>query len=107
MCDNPTSVELHGFSGASMDAYSAVVYVRTTDCSGNVCVRLLCSKTKVAPVKVLTVPRLELCGALALACLMKQVYQILLLVNFNYFSGVIRRLFYAGYAQKLIDSKFL
>lgn len=72
-CDNPTNIEIHGFSDASMEAYSAVVYVRSLDVLGNVCVRLLCSKTKVAPVKVLTIPRLELCGALILARLVKRI----------------------------------
>lgn len=72
-CENAVNVEIHGFSDASINAYSAVIYVRTTDPDGRVCVRLLCAKTKVAPVKVLTVPRLELCGALTLARLMKQV----------------------------------
>lgn len=55
--------ELHTFSDASQDAYAAVVYVRTTDLDGNVTIRLVQSKTKVAPIKRLSIPRLELCGA--------------------------------------------
>nr|CAI5850228.1 unnamed protein product [Callosobruchus analis] len=70
---DPVDIEFHGFSDASLQAYSAVVYVRTTDCVGKTWVQLLCAKTKVAPVKALTIPRLELCGALILARLMKQV----------------------------------
>nr|CAI5839869.1 unnamed protein product [Callosobruchus analis] len=73
MCQDPVDIEFHGFSDASLQAYSAVVYVRTTDCIGKTWVQLLCAKTKVAPVKALTIPRLELCGALILARLMKQV----------------------------------
>ena len=58
------TMQLHGFSDASEAAYSAVVYLRAdshTSC------RLVMSKTKVAPVKTLTIPRLELCGASLLA----------------------------------------
>ncbi|KAI5647026.1 pao retrotransposon peptidase domain-containing protein [Phthorimaea operculella] len=50
---------------ASLAAYGACAYVRTIDNVGNVTVRLLCSKGRVASIKpVLTIPRLELCGAL-------------------------------------------
>lgn len=55
--------ELHTFSDASEAAYVAVVYAKTTTADGNVLIRLVQSKTKVAPLKKLTVPRLELCGA--------------------------------------------
>ena len=57
------SLQLHGFSDASTSAYTGVVYLRTTDTSGKVHVSLVASKSKVAPIKRLTVPRLELCGA--------------------------------------------
>lgn len=55
--------ELHVFSDASETAYAAVVYVKTTTVDGNIFIRLVQSKTKVAPLKKLTIPRLELCGA--------------------------------------------
>jgi hypothetical protein len=58
-----TSSQLHGFSDASEDAYAGVVYLRLTDVHDNVHVSLIVSKTKVAPLKCLTTPRLELCGA--------------------------------------------
>ncbi|XP_050312232.1 uncharacterized protein LOC126747553 [Anthonomus grandis grandis] len=66
-------IELHGFSDASEHAYSAAIYLRSEDDTGKVQVSLLCSKTKVSPLKVLTIPRLELCGALLLARLIKVV----------------------------------
>ena len=69
---NSTSCELHGFSDASTRAYSAVVYLRVVN-EDSVRVSLLISKTKVAPVKQISVPRLELCAAHLLAKLLNFV----------------------------------
>ena len=71
------SFELHGFSDASEHAYAAVVYLRMTDRLGNVQVCMVTSKTKVAPIKRLTIPRLELCGAQLLAHLLNHAHQVL------------------------------
>lgn len=65
--------EIHGFSDASNIAYGGVVYIRTFFTDLDVSVDLVSSKTKVAPLKTLTVPRLELCGALLLSELMTSV----------------------------------
>ena len=59
------TVQLHGFSDASENAYAAVVYLRMTDVFGKVQISLVSAKTKVAPIKRLTIPRFELCGALS------------------------------------------
>nr|CAI5857725.1 unnamed protein product [Callosobruchus analis] len=77
ICKNPARIELHGFCDASTKAYGAVVYLRSVDVSGNIQVTLLCSKSKVAPIKMLTTPRLELCGALVLAQLVSKVKEAL------------------------------
>ena len=58
--------ELHGFSDASERAYAASVYLILRSKS-HVKVFLISSKTKVAPIKQLSVAKLELCGALLLA----------------------------------------
>ncbi|XP_058802063.1 uncharacterized protein LOC131670464 [Phymastichus coffea] len=60
---NPTSVEIHGFCDASQQGYGACLFARSTDAHGAVLVRLICSKSKVAPLGGVTIPRLELCAA--------------------------------------------
>ncbi|XP_055542571.1 uncharacterized protein LOC129728179 [Wyeomyia smithii] len=56
-------VQLHTFSDASESAYGACVYARSTDTHGNIRVKLLASKSRVAPLDRITLPRLELCAA--------------------------------------------
>ncbi|XP_037033049.1 uncharacterized protein LOC119072036 [Bradysia coprophila] len=65
--------ELHGFSDASGLAYSGVVYTRVQHPDGTIQVQLLAAKTKVAPVKRITIHCGELCGALLVSRLLKKV----------------------------------
>ena len=69
----PVDIQLHGFSDASERAYAAVVYIRSTYGDGQVEVRLVASKSRVAPIKRQTIPRLELLGALILAPLVNKL----------------------------------
>ncbi|XP_037924394.1 uncharacterized protein LOC119660089 [Hermetia illucens] len=68
-------VELHGFCDASMAAFAAVIYVRVIYPDGTVSANILTSKSKVVPLKLQSVPRLELNGAVLLCRLMKHVKQ--------------------------------
>ncbi|KAI8432406.1 hypothetical protein MSG28_004803 [Choristoneura fumiferana] len=74
---SPAACELHCFVDASQEAYAACVYVRTTDYSNCVTVKLLCAKTRVSPLKVMTIPRLELSAALLGARLVAKVSEAL------------------------------
>lgn len=64
LSDSAESIELHCFSDASQVGYGACIYMRTIDSHGNAKTSLLCSKSKVAPLKPTSIPRLELCAAL-------------------------------------------
>ncbi|XP_073814297.1 uncharacterized protein [Musca autumnalis] len=59
----PESRQLHIFTDASEKAYGAAAYMRSTFKDGTIMTRLLCSKSRVAPLKRQTIPRLELCAA--------------------------------------------
>ncbi|XP_073942495.1 uncharacterized protein [Choristoneura fumiferana] len=69
-------VQLHGFADASTQAYAAVTYLRVVNNDG-VHVTMIASRTKVAPLKQISVPKLELCAAALLAELIHDVAELL------------------------------
>ncbi|XP_017472652.1 PREDICTED: uncharacterized protein LOC108363714 [Rhagoletis zephyria] len=71
--DIDKETETHGFSDASTMAYGAVIYIRVVQENGQVKITLLTSKTRVAPMKTITVPRLELAAAELLSRLLVYV----------------------------------
>ncbi|XP_076284633.1 uncharacterized protein LOC143211095 [Lasioglossum baleicum] len=71
--DPDRGVEIHGFADASARAMGIVIYIRVRDDDDTFRVTLLSAKSRVAPIKPMTIPRLELSAALLLA---KQVAHI-------------------------------
>ena len=60
----PVKKEVHVFSDASESEYCAAAYMRVIPENGECTVTLITAKTRVAPLKKVTLPRLELLGAL-------------------------------------------
>ena len=71
-----SNLQLHGFSDASQDAYAAVIFLRASE-NESVSVQLLLAKSRVAPLKRPTIPRLELLGCVIAVRLMRQVKEAL------------------------------
>jgi len=73
---NMCTFELHVFADASEKGYGAVVYMRSGE--GDVrCVRLVIARARVAPLKTVTLPRLELMAALLASRLVVSVRKTL------------------------------
>ena len=91
-----SDIQIHGFCDASESAYGACIYIRCTDADNQPRTQLLCSKSRVAPVKKVSLPRLELCSAVLLSRLLNKVVifievslqHVYLVVGFNSRSGM-------------------
>ena len=57
------AAELHHFSDASSVGYGDCMFIRVINQMGRIHVALLLSKGRLAPLKQMTIPRLELCAA--------------------------------------------
>ena len=66
----------HGFSEASSCAYSAAIYLRIDVGDGRYEVSLQAAKIKVAPTKTISIPDLELCGAVLLIKLLSHAKKL-------------------------------
>ncbi|XP_020299330.1 uncharacterized protein LOC109863477, partial [Pseudomyrmex gracilis] len=80
-CKADQVVELHGFADASERAYAAVVYLRSNHNSPCFKISLIAAKTKVAPLKQVSLPRLELSAATLLAQLITYLQRALSLTK--------------------------
>ena len=58
-----TSGSLHTFSDASEEAYGAVSYIRYQYSSGAISLHFVAAKARVTPLSLISIPRLELMGA--------------------------------------------
>ena len=66
------SISLHGFCDSSSKLYCGLVYMRVETTLG-IRVSFLCAKTKVASLKKLSIPRLEILGCALLSKVLKDV----------------------------------
>jgi len=85
---NITEIQVHGFSDASIEAYGACMYLRITYTTGEIEIKLIASKSRVSPLKALSLPRLELCAAVLLCRLANKIIEKLKL-------KIIRRYFWS------------
>lgn len=84
VCPEPDNdkIELHVFCDASERAYGSVAYLRLQDKEGRIHTSFVMARSCVAPKRQLSMPRLELCGALTGAQLAKLlVTEITLLIH--------------------------
>ncbi|XP_015113975.1 uncharacterized protein LOC107039050 [Diachasma alloeum] len=61
-----SSIQIHGFADASTAAMGAVVYICIKQINEPASTVMVCAKIKIAPIKRMTIPRLELTAALML-----------------------------------------
>lgn len=57
------AADIHVFVDASLKAYGACAYLKASDTNDHVVTSLIMAKSRVAPMKALTLPKLELMGA--------------------------------------------
>ena len=100
-----TSVELHSFSDGSIKAFATAVYLRL-ESEDNVSTTLVASKTRVAPLKQQSLPRLKLLGALIssrLASAVERAVSSCIIINSVYsWTDSITALFWIKFVDKEI-----
>lgn len=99
------AVQIHGFCDASERAYAAVVYIKYINSDNTIRTTMVTSKTRVAPIKTISLPRLELCGAVLLANLLTSVKNSLQLYNTETFAWCDSEIVLAWLAGKPIRWK--
>lgn len=77
ICAKATNIYMHGFADSSTKAYGGVVYLTSFNADGAKMTRLIAAKSRVAPIKPTTLPRLELCAAVLLAKLVMKCTEAL------------------------------
>lgn len=80
---NISKIELHGFADASLSCYGCCIYFRAIYDDGTISSTLISSKSRIAPVKSITLPRLELCAMLLLSKLVHKMIYIFKKLSFH------------------------
>ena len=75
--ENPVKFQIIGYCDASEKAYLAVIYLKVIYKNWQVSSQIIAAKTRVFPVKKLTIPRLDLMSSLLLARLVRSVQSAL------------------------------
>ncbi|GBL76945.1 hypothetical protein AVEN_12617-1 [Araneus ventricosus] len=65
--DNPQKLVLHCFSDSSQATYGVVIYLQCVMPNDTLTSKLVASKSRVSPLKTVSIPRLELCCCLLAA----------------------------------------
>ncbi|XP_033104397.1 uncharacterized protein LOC117106988, partial [Anneissia japonica] len=76
---NVVKRELHHFSDASSHGYGAVSYLRQLNVHGDVCCAIVMAKSRLAPLKSITIPRMELSAAVVPTRLDRMIKQELMM----------------------------
>ena len=75
--DREVITSLHVFCDASKDAFTAAIYARAEMPDGNIVTRLIIAKTRLSPLKAVSIAKLELCGAVVGTRLAEKIIGIL------------------------------
>lgn len=97
--DCPKSSQLHGFADESNKAYGACCYLVVVTNSGMIASSLVCSKSKVATIKTITLPRLEICAAGLLSRLKTELRHFSHLFLIALFFGLTPQLCFRGLSR--------
>ena len=101
-------LQIHCFCDASQQAIAGDVYIRSLYTDTTVSTSLVIAKTKVAPRKTVTIPKLELSSAVLLSKILSTICKELGIYNLaKCLSGVIQLLHLAGYQLHHTSSKHL
>lgn len=73
MSSSAKNLSLHGYADASEQAIAAVIYLRTEHQDGSITSEIITGKTKVTPIKRVSLPRLELNAAHLLAKIIAKI----------------------------------
>ena len=74
--------EMHIFCDASTQAYGAVAYLRMINTKGKIHVSFIGAKSRLSPIKAVSLPRLELCGAVLAVLLTMELVLAVIDLNF-------------------------